>query len=184
MKLLYVCAQWHALAKLQLHHDLTLDFLNYTTVRLGSQMRSFDQRTCERITTRELPREAEARARRDGQGKPKGTTSRKPKKLGIFTIKFHVLGDYTTVIRRYGTTDSYSTETVSLVVGPKKLMTHTNLSVRSRESSAIACQSLGSRGLTKRSMKCSYRGLSAGRPAWRRYRRVWAHLRTPDRMQP
>jgi hypothetical protein len=42
-----------------------------------------------------------------------GTTARKPRKLTVFTIKFHFLGDYSNIIRRYGTTDSYSTETVS-----------------------------------------------------------------------
>ncbi|TEB30442.1 hypothetical protein FA13DRAFT_1710454 [Coprinellus micaceus] len=114
MLLLYICAQWHALAKLRLHHDLTLQFLDYTTVRLGAQMRLFNRDTCEKTVTRELAKEAEARARREGGGKGKGTASRKPRKLGVFTIKFHVLGDYSAVIRRYGTTDSYSTETGEL----------------------------------------------------------------------
>jgi hypothetical protein len=115
MKLLYICAQWHALAKLRLHHDLALDLLDYTTVRLGAHMRLFNRDTCEKTATRELAKEAEARARRDGSGNSnaKGTATRKPKKLGVFTIKFHFLGDYSAVIRRYGTTDSYSTETVS-----------------------------------------------------------------------
>jgi hypothetical protein len=113
MRLLYICTQWHALAKLRLHHDLTLDLLDYTTTRLGAQMRSFNRDTCEKTETRELAKEAEARARREGKGKGKGTASRKPAKFGIFTIKFHVLGDYSAVIRRYGTTDSYSSETVS-----------------------------------------------------------------------
>ncbi|TEB21302.1 hypothetical protein FA13DRAFT_1643041, partial [Coprinellus micaceus] len=114
MKLLYVCAQWHALAKLQLHHDLTLDFLDYITVQLGAHMRRFSRDTCETTATRELRKEAEARARREGSGTGKGTATRKPRKLGVFTTKFHVLGDYSTVIRRYGTTDSYSTETGEL----------------------------------------------------------------------
>jgi hypothetical protein len=113
MFLLYICAQWHALAKLRLHHDLILQFLDYTTVRLGAQMRLFSRDTCDTTVTRELAKEAEARSRREGGGKGKGTASRKPRKLGIFTIKFHVLGDYSAVIRQYGTTDSYSTETVS-----------------------------------------------------------------------
>ncbi|TEB31567.1 hypothetical protein FA13DRAFT_1590707, partial [Coprinellus micaceus] len=114
MRLLYICTQWHALAKLRLHHDLTLDLLDYTTTRLGAQMRSFNRDTCEKTETRELAKEAEARARREGKGKGKGTASRKPAKFGIFTIKFHVLGDYSAVIRRYGTTDSYSSETGEL----------------------------------------------------------------------
>jgi hypothetical protein len=112
MRLLFICAQWHALAKLRLHHDLTLDLLDYTTVRLGAHMRRFSRDTCETTNTRELQKEAEARARREGSKNGKGTATRKPRKLGVFTIKFHALGDYSTVIRRYGTTDSYSSETV------------------------------------------------------------------------
>jgi len=34
------------------------------------------------------------------------------KKFNLNTYKCHALGDYTTTIRRYGTTDSYSTELV------------------------------------------------------------------------
>lgn len=117
-KLLFICAQWHVLAKLWLHHQLTVDFLEYTTVQLGAQMRRFDRDTCAMTTTRELQREADARARREGRGKGKGTTSRKPVSFNIFTIKFHYLGDYAASIRKFGTCDSYSTETVSLFAFP------------------------------------------------------------------
>lgn len=113
MTLLYICAQWHALAKLRLHNDFTLDLLEYTTIRLGAHMRTFDRDTCSAISTKELQKEAEARARKEGNGKPKGTTSRKPASLGVFTIKFHFLGDYVSSIRKRGTCDSYSTEIVS-----------------------------------------------------------------------
>ena len=36
------------------------------------------------------------------------------KKFNLHTYKFHSLGDYANTIRRYGTTNSYSTETVDL----------------------------------------------------------------------
>jgi hypothetical protein len=114
MKLLFICAQWHALAKLRLHHDLTLELLEHTTTLLGAQMRLFYRDTCCKVTTKELRKEAEARARRevkDSNGK--ATSTRKPATLNIFTIKFHYLGDYLSIIRKFGTTDSYSTETVS-----------------------------------------------------------------------
>ena len=58
------------------------------------------------VPTKETKREAQARAKRDG------SSSQRAKKLGIYTIKFHFLGDYTSVIRKLGTTDSYSTQTV------------------------------------------------------------------------
>jgi hypothetical protein len=41
-------------------------------------------------------------------------SARLSKTLNLNTYKHHALGDYTSVIRRYGTTDSYSTESVSL----------------------------------------------------------------------
>lgn len=116
MKLLFVFAQWHALAKLRLHNDHTLDLLDYTTTQLGAHTRRFNRDTCSRVATKELAKEAEARARREAKGKGKGkaaSATRKPATLGIFTIKFHYLGDYVPTIRRFGTSDSYSTENVS-----------------------------------------------------------------------
>jgi hypothetical protein len=74
----------------------------------------FDQEVST-IPTKELPKEADARARKEGTATSKGETTRKPATLGIFTIKFHYLGDYVSTIRKRGTTDSYSTETVSLL---------------------------------------------------------------------
>lgn len=117
MKLLFIFAQWHALAKLRLHNDYTLDLLEYTTTQLGAHTRRFNRDTCSQVSTRELPREAEARVRRESKGKGKGVASntRKPATLGIFTIKFHFLGDYVPTIRRFGTSDSYSTEIVSVL---------------------------------------------------------------------
>lgn len=117
LPLLYICAQWHALAKLRSHNDLTLQLLEYTTIRLGAQMRLFNRDTCSQFETKELLKEAEARVRRDAKQKkeaPKpGSTARRATSLGVFTIKFHLLGDYCSIIRMFGTTDSYSTELVS-----------------------------------------------------------------------
>jgi hypothetical protein len=114
LKLLFICAQWHALAKLRMHHDLTLALLEHTTTLLGAQMRLFYRDTCCKVQTKELRREAQARARREVKAVDgTASSSRKPATLNIFTIKFHFLGDYPSVIRRFGTTDSYSTETVS-----------------------------------------------------------------------
>jgi hypothetical protein len=38
---------------------------------------------------------------------------RRPKKFNLQTYKYHCLGDYPAMIRRYGTSDSFSTEPVS-----------------------------------------------------------------------
>lgn len=117
MHLLFMCAQWHCLAKLRLHNDLTLALLDYTTTRLGAQMRLFYTETCMKVPTKELEKEAEARAKKaakDRKAKASTSSTRRPVTLNMFTIKFHYLGDYTSVIRKLGTTDSYSTQTVSI----------------------------------------------------------------------
>ncbi|TEB15351.1 hypothetical protein FA13DRAFT_1721217 [Coprinellus micaceus] len=117
MELLFVCAQWHALAKLRQHNDHTLGLLDYTTVQLGAKMRIFCRDTCSKISTKETQKEADARAKKagkNGQGKPTGSAARRPVTLDVFTIKFHFLGDYSSTIRRVGTTDSFSTQTGEL----------------------------------------------------------------------
>ncbi|KAH8981983.1 hypothetical protein EDB86DRAFT_2812530 [Lactarius hatsudake] len=63
---------------------------------------------------KELPREANARSSHsDGTGK-KAKTVVKPKTFNMTTIKIHCIPDYPAAIQRYGTTDSYSTQTSSL----------------------------------------------------------------------
>jgi hypothetical protein len=52
-------------------------------------------------------------------------TGQQPKTLNLNTYKFHALGDYTSTIRQYGTTDSYSTEAVRAHHFPKR-HTHRN----------------------------------------------------------
>jgi hypothetical protein len=156
LDLLFVMAHWHGLAKLRMHHDLTLDILDAVTVSLGKLLRSFSNVTCSAFETKELRREAAARIRRgakkaaasqrrtshtpadvshpierDSNGPgvspvqaatnphssaghriPEGAAARRPKKFNLNTYKIHSYGDYVKSIREYGTTDSYSTETV------------------------------------------------------------------------
>ena len=112
LKLLYICAQWHALAKLRLHNDFTLSFLEYTTTLLGAQIRTFHKETCSAYDTRETQKEVSARGKKAGNG-IKGNGGKKKIQFDVYTIKFHFLGDYVRTIRQFGTTDSFSTETVS-----------------------------------------------------------------------
>jgi len=138
-------AHWHGLAKLRMHHDLTLDILDSVTVALGNLLRSFSDVTCPAFETKELRREADARGRREsrkaaashyvvsnvppvdqastGPGDssirpaiehrtPGGVVGRRPKKFNLGTYKGHSYGDYAKAIREYGTTDSFSTESV------------------------------------------------------------------------
>ena len=44
----------------------------------------------------------------------KSRSGRQPKQFSLKTYKYHALGDYCNTIRRFGTTDSYSTQPVGL----------------------------------------------------------------------
>ena len=47
-------AHWHGLAKLRMHHNLLLDYLDETTRMLGLRLCQFCQKTCTAFETREL----------------------------------------------------------------------------------------------------------------------------------
>ena len=116
IQLLFVCAHWHGLAKLRMHTDYTLKVFEETTVSLGVRFRAFVRKTCPHFDTRELQRETDARKRREMKktdATAPASTTRRQKTLNLKTYKYHSLGDYPAMIRRYGTCDSYSTEIVS-----------------------------------------------------------------------
>jgi hypothetical protein len=121
LTLLLTSVQWHALAKLRMHTDETLGLLDTVTVKLGRQLRRFQKYTCVAFKTRELRREAERRQRRQSRSLVSNgeatvsthQTARRSKTFNLQTYKLHALGDYSTSIRNFGTTDSYSTEPVS-----------------------------------------------------------------------
>ena len=125
LRLLFVLCHWHALAKLRMHTDETLDIFEVVTKDLGDHIRSFVSDTCPHFATKELSREAEARRRRRGHQNPSSSSTssvatphghgRQPKGLNLQTYKLHSLADYPSQIRKYGTTDSYSTQSISLV---------------------------------------------------------------------
>jgi hypothetical protein len=147
MKLLYKTAELHGFAKLRIHTDSTLQWLETLTKEFGQLMRDFRAQSCSEFQTVELPREAAARHRQQqpehAEAKSSSTrcqpgvnistgiqtegshslpappaaqslisASRKVKKLNLFTLKFHFLGDYVQTIRLFGGTDSYSTQLV------------------------------------------------------------------------
>ncbi|KAF7966593.1 hypothetical protein HWV62_37801 [Athelia sp. TMB] len=130
-KLIFTCAEWHALAKLRLHTDTTLDIMDLSTVRLGRELRSFAKTTCSAFATKELKREVAARQRRQARaavassskrcigpaviaqgGTQKDTQPNGPllKTFNLNTVKIHFLGDHADTIREFGTNDSHSTE--------------------------------------------------------------------------
>ena len=131
LQLLFICAHWHGMAKLRMHIDPTLDILDDVTVDIGNAFRTFNNETFPAFDTRELPREANARKRRQAkkaQANPRSSNQAldtspdledeeldgpRRKTINLQTYKCHALGDYASTIRRYGSTDSYSTERVS-----------------------------------------------------------------------
>ncbi|TEB22838.1 hypothetical protein FA13DRAFT_1640684, partial [Coprinellus micaceus] len=127
--LLFAMAHWHALSKLRMHTDTTLQLLDSWTSVLGEAARTFAALTCSLFQTRELKSEYEARKRKEsqrssrkgGKGEPNINPTqssvsdeggRKPRGWSLSTPKFHSLGDVVNYIKRAGTTDSYSTQLV------------------------------------------------------------------------
>ncbi|KZT20578.1 hypothetical protein NEOLEDRAFT_1158607 [Neolentinus lepideus HHB14362 ss-1] len=122
LDLLFLMAYTHAMVKLRMHTDSSLDILEKITTELGKAMRQFERVACPAYNTVELPKEAAARARREStQIQPqanKDSTSRPPgtvrkvrgKKYNLSTYKAHAIGDYANTIRMFGTTDSYTTQ--------------------------------------------------------------------------
>ncbi|KAL0060725.1 hypothetical protein AAF712_012505 [Marasmius tenuissimus] len=111
LKLLYRAAEWHALAKLRMHTDTTIEELKNLSQELGNLLRSF-RNTSSQFNTLELPREAAARAKQQQRRNPnsRASTTRKKRKLNLDTYKFHALADYAPTISMFGPTDGYSTQ--------------------------------------------------------------------------
>ena len=118
LDLVFILATWHAYAKLRLHTENTLASFDALTRPLGFALRHFGGKFSEQFETRELPKEAEARKRREAASKNKGKAGTKRKtanvqvRFNLSTYKLHSLGDYAETIRQRGTTDSYSTQMV------------------------------------------------------------------------
>jgi hypothetical protein len=108
-----------------MHTDETLDIFDSQTVKIGAEFRSFKATICPLYHTRELPKEARKRRRRqvatskhsalpagNGDTPSAETLSQLPREreLNINTVKHHFMGDYAWCIRNYGTVDNYTTE--------------------------------------------------------------------------
>ena len=104
--------------------------LDSSTTRLGAILRKFKSTVCKDYDTQNLPSEEAARGRRKAAAtakKPQNQTGRMPapqnktkarsfKKrfFNLDTYKLHSLGDYVKAIKRFGTTDNTSTQTVGV----------------------------------------------------------------------
>ncbi|KAG8932511.1 hypothetical protein FRC01_013537 [Tulasnella sp. 417] len=114
---LFILCYWHALAKLRLHTERTLELLEKATEDLGFHLRRFVAQVSQKIVAYETPKEKAARSRRRAKGKQQPVIEkdeRKEKTFNMFTYKLHALGDYVASIRLFGTTESWSTQTGEL----------------------------------------------------------------------
>ena len=132
LQLLFAFAHWHGLAKLRMHTDPTLVLFDQATTLVGAKFRRFVNHTSGKFNTRELQREVNARARRSAKKsttssalppafsaptatsstEPDVITARQTKMFNLDTYKYHSLSNYVEHIRKYGTTDLYSTKPV------------------------------------------------------------------------
>ena len=134
LDLLFILCTWHATAKLCLHTTTTLRYLKEATRSLGFLLQMFVKKTCSAFDTHELSGEVNAQTRRKaatsakGRGsgkitekstgkskKEKGKQQNSASRLKLFnlcTYELSALGEYVWAILQYGTTESYSTQTV------------------------------------------------------------------------
>lgn len=124
--MLFELANWHALAKLRMQHDVTLANLEHATTHMYAAIRRFAETTCAAHTAYELPSDTDARTRRartkPGGVKP-GEGARRVVKFNVMnTFKYYNLGNYVDYIRRSGPTDNYSTQIVrNRMTSPKRI---------------------------------------------------------------
>ncbi|RPD56273.1 hypothetical protein L227DRAFT_508714 [Lentinus tigrinus ALCF2SS1-6] len=114
--MLFELANWHALAKLRMHHDVTLENMEHATKHMYEAIKTFASTTCQQHEAMELPSEMEVRtrrAKRKNPDDPSDTGRRMVEYNVINTFKFHSLGDHTEYIRRSGPTDNTTTQIVS-----------------------------------------------------------------------
>ncbi|KAF9554100.1 hypothetical protein CPC08DRAFT_672520, partial [Agrocybe pediades] len=121
--LLFEFAMWHALAKLRLHTETTIEELETSTERLGHLLHKFKKDVCSQYQTRDLPHEEAARGRRkaaqaaknnvpkqsqmtkDSTAATEKKTSKKFREFNMNTYKMHAIGDYPESIRMSGSSD-------------------------------------------------------------------------------
>ena len=119
-------ATWHALAKLHMHVTSTLKLFHGVTKALGQLLRHFNDHVCSKYDTVETPAKCARKAHQmaakvakakdlDSTPKTDGILRRSGRVFNLATYKIHALGHYPSWIQRFGTTDSYSTQAVSVL---------------------------------------------------------------------
>lgn len=113
-------AAFHAYAKLRLHTETTLSKFEKVMLEMCNLLRKFKKTVCTKYVTKELPREINARGRRNallvsqGKAPAAGRSEARVVAFNLATYKAHSLPDYPNMIRLLGTTDNFTTQSVSL----------------------------------------------------------------------
>jgi len=82
LALLYRLAEWHALAKLRMHTEHTLQGLDRATTEIGRELRSFREWLRDSFAVKKLPNESNARRRRKQKARAtQGDNSSQPEAL-------------------------------------------------------------------------------------------------------
>jgi hypothetical protein len=136
MDLLFIMALWHGFAKMRLHTDTTVAILRGLTSELGRLLQQFKSKVCTSYQTEETPAEHSRRLRRLSRNMGQlgrenadseadlivhaaASSSRRSrtvkKEYNLSTYKLHALGHYADTIIRFGSTTSYSSQTVCFV---------------------------------------------------------------------
>jgi hypothetical protein len=108
-----------------MHTDSSLDVLDIITIAFGQRLRNFAEETCKEFATMETDREYQARKRAEAKrgSRSGGDTDqldsrtgsgKRPRGFNLVIPKLHFLGDYVAQIRALGTTDSFTSQIVSL----------------------------------------------------------------------
>lgn len=121
LDLLFELANWHALAKLRLHTEVTIAIFRAATTEVTAAIRYFANTTCERYETHELAKEVDARVRREEKivnGPPPNRERKVVHYNTPHTYKFHGMPDYPDSIEEIGTTDNVNSQVVCILLGP------------------------------------------------------------------
>ncbi|KAK0183719.1 hypothetical protein F5146DRAFT_1106407 [Armillaria mellea] len=109
LNLLYWVAEWHALAKLQMHTEKSFSWFN-TSIQIFAAQAAAECRAPQNATGNSNTSTG------DSAPCPQASSVCQPCKLNLNTFKFHSLGDYVASIHLFGTTDSYSTQMVESIL--------------------------------------------------------------------
>lgn len=82
LDMLFELATWHACAKLRLHTETTVSFLEKRTRTTGDAIRHFQKKVCPQFATKELPRETQQRHRRAAAAAKTSNTMQKTQPAG------------------------------------------------------------------------------------------------------